>query len=140
MSDLDRDDMQYSRLVSVWGDSQSMFPNGGLYGIDGPAMRWRVRIHNANPVPVFGVYLLACDPTKPEQPKVIQNEWSSVAPSCTEETVVEVPIRRNDDGVYEGEPEFEIRFTDIEGSNWSRQERGLPSRTEHPYREATSDD
>jgi hypothetical protein len=103
-----------------------MFPDG-MPGFDGAAMRFNVRIHNANPVPIFDVELLASEPTNPpDSPKIVQGEWHAIGPGTTEATV-EIGLWLVEPHTHEGDPELEIQFTDIDGQRWSRGERGQPA-------------
>lgn len=45
--------MTYARLVSIWSDDTTLYPSGGLPYIDGPAIKYRSFVCNANPVPIF---------------------------------------------------------------------------------------
>ena len=69
--------MEYASLVSVWWTDTVLFPQGELFGIEGPAVRFDVCIHNANPVPIFDVELLAQEPTSP--PRLAQGAAQGMA-------------------------------------------------------------
>ena len=47
-----------AHLVGVSWET-ALFPNGCLSFIDGPAIGLKARVDHANPVPVFGIQLLA---------------------------------------------------------------------------------
>ena len=118
-------EMEYASRVSVWWSDTVMFPNG-MPGLDGAAMRFKVCIHNANSVPIFDVTLLASEPTSPPgSPKEVHGEWHAIGPGTTE-SLVEVGLWSVEPQTYEGDPELEIHFTDIDDQRWSRGERGQP--------------
>jgi hypothetical protein len=120
--------MMYARLVSIWSDDTTLYPSGGLPYIDGPAIKYRSFVCNANPVPIFDVEVLVSDPTAPPgTPKEVEMEWVAIGPGVTKEFEIAVPIWQTDDHQFEGDPKIEVRFTDIEDNRWMRLERGLPA-------------
>jgi hypothetical protein len=123
----ERQQMEDAQRVSVWASDWSLFPNGGLLSVEGPAARVEVHVHNANLVPIFDVSLLAADPTAPPgSAKACHMEWPAIAPSSTETVFVEFGIWQTDDNAYEGDPDLEITFTDILDRSWGRRTRGNP--------------